>query len=84
MKGRKSGGARKYGRNKIKCQRYFNERRRIKNKTKKLEEKIRHLELERAKGEVINKNTNLPTKRRPIENIIKSCKIERKREKRHD
>ena len=34
--GRKSGGARKYGRNKVKCQKYRDHNRRAKNKIKRV------------------------------------------------
>lgn len=60
---------------------YFNEKRKIRNKTEKIEKTIKLLELAReVNKEHINKNTNLPPKRRSIENIVKSCRIGRKRE----
>jgi len=43
---KKSGGNRKVGRSQKKCQRYFNERRRIKNKTRKLLKRIKNLKKE--------------------------------------
>jgi len=38
-----SGGTKKIGRNKIKCQRYANEHRREKNKIRKWKKMIKHL-----------------------------------------
>uniref|UniRef100_A0A6M3KF05 Uncharacterized protein n=1 Tax=viral metagenome TaxID=1070528 RepID=A0A6M3KF05_9ZZZZ len=60
-------------------QKYLSERKRIKNKTRKLEKRVKVLELGR-KEEVINPNTKLPITRNPIENIVKNSRIGRKKE----
>jgi len=65
--------------NNPKCQKYLNERRRIKNKEQKLAKLIEHFNKERIK-EILTKKGKFPRIRRPIENIIKSCKIGRAKE----
>ena len=62
------------------CEHYLNNRHRISNKTRKLEKRLKVLEKSRETNEIINLNTKLPTKRKPIENIIKNCRIGRKAE----
>jgi hypothetical protein len=66
------------------CQVYLTRRKRMKNKTRKLGKFIEHLEKERLKPAPINPNTKKPSPRRPIKNIIKSCKVGRKKEKLND
>ena len=63
------------------CERYLNEQKRIKNKSRKLEKKLRIITKEREKEpNKINPNTKLSPKRRPIENIIESSRIGRQKE----
>ena len=73
----------KIGRNVKKCQRYFNEKRRVKNKTRKLERYIEKAKKRQLQQQVINPNTKQLPKRstNAVENIIKSSPIGRKREK---
>jgi hypothetical protein len=52
---------------------------RQRNKKRKLEKTLKHLE-ECRKIEIINPNTKLPPKRKPLENIVKNCRIGRKAE----
>jgi hypothetical protein len=62
---------------------YMTEKRRIKNKQKKLDKMIEHLEQERKdpKGNnLINPNTKQEPKRKDLNNLIKSSKIGRKKE----
>lgn len=62
------------------CQQYLGEKRRIRNKTRKLETRIKKLEEARKVEEVINPNTKLPVKRNSTKNIIKNSRIGRKPE----
>jgi len=60
------------------CQSYLNSKKRVVNKQKRLEKRLDALVLarENPKGDnLINPNTKEEPKRRPIENIKKSCRI---------
>jgi hypothetical protein len=61
------------------CQVYLAGRKRIKNKTRKLEKKLSQLDKYR-KEPVINPNTKLPVIRKFLGNIVKSCRIGRSAE----
>jgi hypothetical protein len=63
------------------CERYLNEKRRIRNKNRILEKRINKLIKSREKGIVTNPNNNLEIKRKSIDDIKQSCKIGRQRER---
>ena len=62
------------------CKAYLGAHTRIENKKSRLEKRLANLEKCRSLGERINPNTNKPAIVRPLENIVRDCRIGRKKE----